>query len=137
MRIIIADDNRKYRSLIRQALERYAGYEIVGEAEDGLKTLELLDLISIDVLLLDIEMPRMNGIEVLRKLKDSNRDPRVLLISSYLDPYFIEEALRLGARGYLLKEDAIYELSEAVYFVHRNPDHEVYLSQTVRNILTR
>jgi DNA-binding NarL/FixJ family response regulator len=113
-RIVLAEDNEVVRKGIKRLLNNAADIEVVGEAGDGIETLRLVDRMLPDILMLDVEMPQLNGIEVARRLKRRKQRPRILVLSAYDDPGYIREMLRIGAAGYLIKDDAPERILEAV-----------------------
>lgn len=98
-RILIADDERLQRIDLKELLEE-AGYDVVGEARDGLETLDLIPERRPDVIILDIKMPRMDGIEVARRV---SRDYPVIMLTAYSDNHLIQKAMDAGAMAYLTK----------------------------------
>jgi DNA-binding NarL/FixJ family response regulator len=113
-RILLAEDNEVVRKGIKRLLNNAADIEVVGEAEDGIETLQLVDQLLPDILMLDVEMPKLNGIEVARRLKRRKQKPRILVLSAYDDPGYIREMLGIGAAGYLIKDEAPERILEAV-----------------------
>ncbi len=113
-RVVIAEDNELVRKGIRRLLNKAADISVIGEAKDGMEAMSLVDKLSPDVLLLDVEMPRLSGIEVARRLNKSKSKTRVLVLSAYDDHEYIEEMLNNGASGYLIKDEAPQRIVEAV-----------------------
>lgn len=118
IRIILADDHLLMRQGTRRILEQYPDLAVVGEAEDGQQALELIERIKPDVALLDVRMPKLNGIEVVRRLKDCSPNTRALMLTAYDDDEYILALMQAGASGYLLKTVQAKELAEAVRSVH-------------------
>ncbi len=119
IRILIVDDHAVTRTGIRQLLERYPDFEIVGEAADALEALAEAQDLGPQVVLLDMRLPGMNGIEALRQLRASNPDLRILMLSAYEQDEDVLESLKAGASGYILKDIAPDELARAVRVVAR------------------
>lgn len=132
VRVILADDHRLFRAGLRSILEDQPGVEVVGEAVDGHAALSLVARTSADILLLDISMPGLNGLETLRRLAAEKHAIQVIVLSMHSDRYFIAEAFKAGARGYLLKDSAIQEVVKAMRVVMRG---EVYLNSTIGGVL--
>lgn len=130
--VILADDHRLFRAGLRSILEAQPAIEVVGEAVDGHAALALVARTPADILLLDISMPGLNGLETLRRLAAEKHAVRVIVLSMHSDRYFIAEAFKAGARGYLLKDSAIQELVKAMKTVMRG---EVYLNSTTSGVL--
>jgi DNA-binding NarL/FixJ family response regulator len=114
IRILVADDHSVVRKGIRMLLEDEADIQIVGEASDGDEAIELLSDIEPDVLLLDITMPRMSGIEALKIVSQQYPKVRTLMFSMHNNPDYILKAVQNGAAGYLLKDTGQEEILQAV-----------------------
>jgi DNA-binding NarL/FixJ family response regulator len=119
LRIVIADDHRLVREGLRNLLELQPGLDVVGEAADGAEALRRVAELHPDVLLLDIAMPHLNGLEVLRELAGSAAGVKIVLLTASIEVEEIAEALRLGARGVVLKDAAADELYECIGAVVR------------------
>lgn len=119
-RIILADDHSLFRQGIRTILEKNGGIEIIGEAGDGLKLLELLKQMTPDMVILDISMPNLRGIEAAREIKMILPDVKVLILSMHKDREYVYSAISAGAEGYLLKEDADTDLFAAIEKIRRD-----------------
>ena len=118
-RVVLAEDNEIIRRGIRNLLTKARDIEVVGEAKTGVEALHLVDELLPDVLLLDVEMPLLNGIEVARQMKKGERITRILVLSAYDDREYIQEMLANGAAGYLIKDEAPKRIIEAVLGVAR------------------
>lgn len=126
--ILLADDHKIFRDGLRPLLTAETGMEVVAEADNGLQALDLCLEHRPDIAVLDISMPGLNGIEVARKLKDEAPEIKPLILSMHSDRRFVLEALRAGARGYILKEAGIRDLLLAVQEVR---DGHIHLSAAV------
>jgi len=119
VRIVIADDHPVVRSGIREMLAADDDLEVVGEAESGPDALQLVEDTQPDVLLLDVEMPELSGVEVAQRLQAESIPVRILALSSYDDQEYVQGLLEGGASGYLTKENAPELIVEAVRAVAR------------------
>ena len=118
-KVLLVDDHPIVRTGIRNLLERAAEISIVGEASDGFEALKLVEKLSPDVVLLDMEMPGMNGSEVAIHLKQAGSPVKILALSAHDDKQYIQELLANGASGYLTKEEVPETIIEAVRGVAR------------------
>jgi two-component system, NarL family, response regulator NreC len=114
MRILLADDHGIVRRGMKALLELEPGVEIVGEAADGAESLRLCDTLKPDVAILDIAMPRLNGIEVTARAVKQEPHLKVIILSMYADESYVVRSLSAGARAYLLKEATEEDLLPAV-----------------------
>jgi len=128
IRVFIADDHALVRAGFRSLLQSFEGIEVVGEAEDGHATLELLKENQVDILLLDVSMKELNGLEVLGRAPKVDPNIRVIMLSMYANEEYVLQALKRGASGYLLKDAGPEELELAVRSVARGG---TYLSPAV------
>ncbi len=119
IRVLIADDHPIVCKGIHNLLEPAIGITVVGEAHSGAEALELIRSLRPDVVLLDVELTDMSGIDVIKQLNDAQISVRVLGLSSYDDREFISQLLALGASGYLLKDEIPEQIIEAVRGVAR------------------
>jgi DNA-binding NarL/FixJ family response regulator len=132
IRIVIVDDHDVVRIGLRLLLETYPKYEVVGEAADGREAITVITGAMPDVAVLDYCLPRMNGLEVTQELRDQSPETEILMFTMHHSEQFIEEVIRAGARGYLLKSDAIRELVPAIDAVAA---HRPYFSDKVGDTL--
>src|ERR1019366_1839987 len=114
IRIVLADDHSVVRQGFRRILEAQSDMEIVGEASNGREALEQAALLTPDVVVMDVAMPELNGIEATRRMKEATPHSRVLALSMHKDSVYVREILRAGARGYLLKDAVDEDLIAAV-----------------------
>jgi len=112
--IVLADDHPVVRQGLRTLLEAEAGFSVIGEVSEGLKVLEAVTRLKPSVLVLDIMMPDLNGLEVTRQVSQQAPNTRVLILSMYQNEAYVLEALRNGATGYILKSAGGELLTEAV-----------------------
>jgi two-component system nitrate/nitrite response regulator NarL len=113
-RVVLADDHEKIRAGIRDILKTTSDIQVVGEASDGLEALHLVEDLVPDVLLLDMEMPLMNGSEVTARLQENASPVRILALSAYDDRQYVLSMLNTGASGYLTKDEVPETLINAV-----------------------
>jgi two-component system response regulator DegU len=118
-KVLLVDDHPIVRTGIRNLLERAAEISVVGEASDGFEALKLVEKLSPDVVLLDMEMPGMNGSQVAIHLKEAGSPVKILALSAHDDKQYIQELLANGASGYLTKEEVPEAIIEAVRGVAR------------------
>jgi DNA-binding NarL/FixJ family response regulator len=114
IRVFIADDQLLIRQGIRTLLEMDAEIVIAGEAEDGAETIERVPGAEVDVLLLDVRMPKKSGVDVLRDLSAINALPPTLVLTTFDDTAVVLDAIRSGARGFLLKDISYQQLMNAI-----------------------
>ncbi|HJC28958.1 MAG TPA: response regulator transcription factor [Candidatus Dietzia intestinipullorum] len=134
IRVVLVDDQEMYRAGFRMLLESRPGIEVVGDADDGDTALDLLGTLDADVVLMDVRMPRMDGVEAARRISEAG-GPRVLVLTTFdLDEYAYD-AIRAGASGFLLKDSPLEELLAAIRHVHRGD--AVVAPSTTRRLLDR
>lgn len=114
IRVMLADDHPVVRTGIRNLLEKHADIVVVGEATNGLEALRIVEELKPDVLLLDMEMPGLSGVEVARRLKSVCSTARLLVLSAYDDEQYIFALLSSGAAGYLTKDEVPTMIGDAV-----------------------
>ena len=117
IRVLLVDDHREVRERLRILLMEELGIELVGEAVNGLEALEMLQRLSVDVVLIDLNLPEINGIETAKRILLEDPGIRVVIISLQSDPSYVKAGFRAGVTGYLLKDCAFEELVEAVHIV--------------------
>ena len=113
-RVLIAEDHALVREGLRAMLSGEADLEVVGEAENGNRAIELCCSLSPELVLMDVRMPEMDGLEATRKIKEAHPEVSVLMVTTHQDPDYLLEAVRSGAAGYVLKEATQPELLSAV-----------------------
>jgi len=134
VRIIIADDHQIVRQGLKLLLERESDMEVVGEAEDGRSAVTLARKLMPDVVVMDVKMPDMNGIEASQQILSELPEVKVIALSMYDDRRFVVDMLKAGAQGYLLKDCAFEELTQALHLVMAN---KTYLSPGIAEIVVK
>ncbi len=132
IRILLADDHTIVRSGLRALLEAEPSLSVIGEAEDGRAAVTLACQLKPDIVLMDIAMPLLNGLEATRQLRQQCPDVRVLVLSMYDNEEYIRHALEAGAMGYLLKDATTSELIGAIHSVYRG---EAVLSPAITRLV--
>ncbi len=132
-RIVLADDHILLRQGIKSIIQASPNMEVVGEAGDGLELLALLKEVTPDLVILDISMPKLRGIEAIHEIKTICPSAKILILSMHKEKEYLYHAFSAGAAGYLLKEDTDTELFTAIKAVQSN---EIYLSPFLSKELT-
>jgi two-component system response regulator NreC len=132
VRILLADDHAVLRAGLRLLLSSQDGFSIVGEAATGTETLSLAERLQPDLILLDLSMPALGGLDALPALRRLSPDTRILILTMHDDPQYLRQALKSGAAGYVLKKAADVELISAVRAVMRG---EVYVHPALTRVL--
>lgn len=132
LRILLADDHVVMRTGLRALLERQPNLEVVGEGENGREAIELVASLKPDVVVMDVGMPVLNGIEATKSIVTQHPTTAVVILSMYVDESYIMRALKAGARGYLLKDSAPADLIGAIQAVSQNKS---FFSPKVSRIL--
>ncbi|MFA5554816.1 MAG: response regulator transcription factor [Phycisphaerae bacterium] len=131
-RILIADDHKITRQGLRSLLESDRELEVVAEAQNGREAVTLARQIEPDVIIMDVSMPDLNGVEATRRIISDNKNVKVIALSMHSDTLFVSEMLKSGAVGYLLKDCAFEELLQAIKTVI---DGKTYLSPSISNVV--
>jgi NarL family two-component system response regulator YdfI len=113
-RILVVDDHLVVREGLKLIFETEENYEVVGEAENGEKALVFIEQLKPDVILMDLNMPKMSGLEVIKVLNEKNNTVPIIILTTFNDDNLIMEGLSLGAKGYLLKDTTRHELIRTV-----------------------
>lgn len=134
IKVIIADDHALIREGIKKLLELEEGIDIVAVAADGLEALKAVETHQPDVVLLDINMPNMNGIECLKAIKLNHRKVKVIMLTIHEDSEYLIKTINIGAEGYVLKDADVSSLVKAI---HRVVEGEIYIHPTLSGVLIR
>lgn len=121
--IMIADDHSMIREGLKQLLELESNFRVIEEACDGVDCLEKLTKVMPDILLLDINMPNMNGLEVLQKIRERNMNIKVLVLTVHNEVEYLLKAVDIGVNGYVLKDSESVELKKAILSVIEGEDY--------------
>jgi len=132
MRILIAEDHGVVRQGLKALIDGQDGMEAIGEAQDGLQVVELADRLSPDVILMDISMPNLNGVEATRLILRDNPDVKIIALSVHFNKHCVTDMLQAGASGYVLKSCLFDEVVSALHAVNSG---EHYLSSKVSEIV--
>ena len=120
LRILVSDDHEIVRCGLCAIIQRHDGWEVCGQAVDGAQVVELAKALNPDVILLDISMPQLSGLEAAREILQSNPRARILFLTVLDSDQVAQEALRVGGKGYMLKSDASRELVNAIEALQSN-----------------
>jgi DNA-binding NarL/FixJ family response regulator len=134
IRILLADDHKIIAEGLRSLLEKDPCLAVIGHASDGRAAVRLAAELSPDLVIMDISMPGLNGIEAMRQIQEANPRTKVIVLSMHKDGHYIAAALKSGAAGYLLKESAYGELAAAIQTVMKG---QSYLSQSIADIVVK
>ncbi len=132
IRIVLADDHSVMRSGLRALLQQHADLQVVGEASDGREALNLVEALRPDVVVLDITMPLLNGIDAARQMTAKQLGTAVIMLSMHSDESYVLRAMKAGVRGYLLKESAEIDLLHAIRTVTQG---QAFFSPAVSRML--
>ncbi len=132
IRVILADDHGIIRDGLRALLQGHHEAEVVAEADNGRTAIELVRKHAPDVVIMDVSMPDMNGIEATRRIRADVPDTHIIALSMHADKRFVTEMLRAGASGYLLKDGAFEELHHAIQAVLSG---QIYLSPRITGVV--
>ncbi len=132
IRILLADDHTILREGIRSLIEDEPDMEVVGEAEDGLSVVKLADTLRPDLILMDLAMPLLNGLEATRQIRKNNPHAKILILTMHENEEYIRQVLAAGAMGYILKDAAARELLGAIRSIHKG---EVVLSPAITRLI--
>lgn len=134
IKVLIVDDHKIMREGLRFLLKDKANISVVGEAENGREAISMVSRLKPDIVIMDIAMPDLNGMEATKMIINDNPDTRVIALSSHSGKEFVTGMFKAGASGYLLKDCAFDELFDAVKAVHAK---HTYLSREISDVLVR
>lgn len=134
MRVLLCDDHRILREGLKALINRQSDMEVIAEADNGREIIQVARELLPDIIIMDVSMPDMNGIEATRQIVSENPSARVIALSVHASRKFIMEMLRAGASGYVLKECAFEELVKAIDTIANN---RIYLCNAINDIVVR
>jgi len=134
IRVILADDHMMVREGIRQLLELEDSISVVGEAGDGSECISMIQSLEPDVVLLDVSMPKLSGIEVLKELQHTKVKAKIIMLTFYNQVEIVEQSMEYGARGYVLKESESSILKKAILTVYNG---ETFIQPSIATILRK
>jgi DNA-binding NarL/FixJ family response regulator len=134
IRILLVDDHPIVRQGLKTLLEGHSGWVVIGEASDGAEAVEKARNLNPDVMVLDVTMPRMNGLEACRLLRRQTPALEILFVTQHDSPQMMREALEAGARGYVVKSNAARDLLAAVEAVSQHRIFTALHGQSVREL---
>lgn len=133
-RILIADDHQIFREGLKSLLDKNSGLRVAGEAKNGFEAVKLTQELQPDLVIMDISMPDLNGIDASRKILHEFPDCKIIALSMHADKRYVTELLKVGVKGYVLKDSAFEELHLAIRNVLKN---QTYLSPAITEIVVR
>ena len=123
IKVMIADDHVLMREGVKQLLEYDGSIKVISEAADGVECLKILETVTPDILLLDINMPNKNGIEVLEDIKNKNIDIKILILTVHNEIEYLLRAVDIGVDGYILKDSESAELKKAINYIYNGENY--------------
>jgi len=119
IRVLLADDHAIFRKGLREILDKESDMTVVGEAQDGVEAVSKAEELAPDVILMDLKMPRLDGIGATRLITERDPEARIIILTMYLEEEYVSEASKAGVRGYILKGADLETMLEAIRAVHR------------------
>ena len=132
IKIVLADDHKIVREGLKNLLDKEWDIEIIGEADNGRAALQIVQNLDPDIIIMDIGMPQLNGIEAAKRIKEISPEIKIIALSMHSDKQFVTGMLQAGSSGYLLKDCAVDELVDAIRTV---VDNKIYLSSEISGIV--
>jgi len=134
IKIILADDHNMIRDGLQSMIEKETDFRIIGQASNGRQTVQLAQELNPDIVIMDISMPDLNGIDATRQIKEMNKHVKIIALSVHSETSFVRQMLKAGASGYLVKHSEFKELVEAIRIVARD---QLYLSPHISQQLVQ
>jgi DNA-binding NarL/FixJ family response regulator len=133
MNILLADDHALFRNGLKMLIDTIPGFKVTGEASNGKEFLDMIQKEQYDIVLLDIEMPELNGIEAAKAAIKKNSDLKIITLTMYGDEEYFEQMVQAGAKGFLLKNSDIQEVKTAIETVYQGGTY--YSQELMQNLL--
>lgn len=134
MKILLADDHKIFREGLKNLFDKFPDMKVIAEANNGADTVKLAEELLPDLIIMDISMPVLNGIEATRSILEKNPKIKIVILSMHSDRRFVKESLKAGAVGYMLKDSAFEELNFAIRSIMQN---QTYLSPQITDFLIK
>jgi DNA-binding NarL/FixJ family response regulator len=119
IRVLLADDHAIFRKGLREIIDKQSDMTVVGEAKDGVEAVSKAEELAPDIILMDIEMPRLDGIGAAHLITERDPEAKIIILTMYLEVEYVSGATKAGARGYILKDAGLGKMLEAIRAVHR------------------
>jgi len=119
MKVLLADDHAIFRKGLREIIEKQSDMTVVGEAEDGIEAVEKAAELTPDIILMDVKMPRLDGLEATHLITNRDSEAKIIMLTMYLEDGYVVEAIKAGARGYIPKDTDLERMLEVIRAVHR------------------
>ncbi len=120
IRVLLADDHAIFRKGLREIIDKQSDMIVVGEAKDGVEAVSKAEELAPDVILMDIKMPRLDGIAAAHLITERDPEAKIIILTMYLEVEYVSGATKAGARGYILKDAGLEKMLEAIRAVHRD-----------------
>ncbi len=117
--ILLADDHAIFRKGLREIIDKQSDMTVVGEARDGVEAVNKAEELEPDVILMDLKMPHLDGIGATRLITERDPEAKIIILTMYLEDQYVAEAIKAGARGYILKDTDLDKMLDAIRAVHR------------------
>jgi DNA-binding NarL/FixJ family response regulator len=134
IKILLVDDHKMFRDGLRNLISQEMGLEPIGEAKDGNEAVAMAEKYSPDVMIMDLSMPGLNGLEATRKILEIRPQTKIIILSMHSDRRYVLESLKVGAKGYVLKD---VDFTELVQAIHAAVNDRIYLSQKISDLVIK
>ncbi len=119
IRVLLADDHDIFRKGLREIIDKQSDMTVVGEARDGVEAVNKAEELAPDAILMDLKMPRLDGLGAAHLITERDPEAKIIILTMYLEDEYVSEAIKAGARGYILKDAGLEKVLEAIRAVHR------------------